>query len=54
MLLKEHDPNSSPLSKTSFQINGLGRAEMVGAKEMDQAGIIPVDQGLHLLNAELF
>ncbi len=38
--------------KDSFQVNGFGGAELVRAKEMDQFGIIPVDQGVYLFYAE--
>jgi hypothetical protein len=41
-------------SETSFRINGLGRAERVCAEKMDQLGIIPVDEGIYFLHAELF
>jgi hypothetical protein len=42
----------SPPSKVSFQVNGFGGAETVCAEEMDQFGIIPVDQRVYFLNAE--
>ncbi|MGA9234398.1 MAG: hypothetical protein WBV91_06190, partial [Desulfobacterales bacterium] len=46
--------NRSPTSKPSFQVNGFGGAELVCAKELYQFGIIPVDQGVYFLNADLF
>ena len=45
--------NPSPTSKASFQVNGFGGAKLVRAKEMYQFGIIPVDQGVYFLNADL-
>ncbi len=41
-------------SKGSFQVNGFGGAKMVRAKEMNQVGIIPIDQGVYFLNPECF
>ena len=46
--------NPSMTSKASFQVNGFGGTKLVGAKEMYQFGIIPVDQGVYFLNAESF
>jgi hypothetical protein len=47
-------PNPLPTLKASFQVYGFGGAELVRTEEMDQFGIIPLDQGVHLLNAEFF
>jgi len=35
--------NPSPTSKPAFKVNGFGGAKLVGAEEMYQFGIIPVD-----------
>jgi hypothetical protein len=52
--LGESFTNPSPTSKSSFQINGFGGAKLVRAEEMDQLGIIPVDQSVYFLNADFF
>ena len=44
--------NPSPTSKASFQVNGFGGAKLIRAKEMHHLGIIHVDQGGDILNAE--
>jgi hypothetical protein len=41
-------------SKASFQIDGSGRDKVIGTKEMDQAGIIPTDQGIYFLDTQFF
>jgi len=46
--------NPSPTSKLSFRIDGFGRAELIGAKEIYHFGIIPGDQGVYFLNAGFF
>ena len=43
----------SPFSQATLQVDGLRGAEAVGAEEMDEPGIVPVDQGVDLLDAEL-
>jgi hypothetical protein len=45
--------NLSPTSKASFQVDGFRKAKLVRAKEMYQLGIIPVDQGVYFLNADI-
>ena len=44
----------SPFSKTALQVDGLGGAEAVGAEEMNEPGVVPVDQGVDLLDPEFF
>jgi len=41
-------------SEASFLVDGFGGAEFVCAKEMYQFGIIPVDQGIYLPDADCF
>ena len=44
--------NPPPTSKVSFQVNGFGGAKLVRDKELYKFGIIPIDQGVYLLNAD--